>query len=356
MDRRRSPLENALQPLVSGLVEVAPTVWKHSKRIGRYWLMLPFDCSKILFDIATGRYEYVTDEKELSLKDQLEINNVVKYKYYPLDELERSFINPKFIKYEYIEGDKEGVKGCIGCDLKGNLQWFNILNGHTLVGGASRWGKSSFLNTFITYILMTYTENEVAFMGCDFKASDVYYFRRFRHFRGEVATSEIEFMQHMNKLEAEIDRRKAILGDKYRNVINYNKKNEEKLSYIIYVVDELPLLTSDKKCADKLRLIMGQCASYGIYFILATQDSTKESIGKCKMNCSQVVGFHTKDETDSKTLINSDILKDITVRGRCFIDNGAEITETQIFYLEEDEIEDLLKDKLKEKYKQQQEG
>ena len=62
MDRRRSPLENALQPLVSGLVEVSPSLWKHTKRIGKYWLMLPFDCSKILFDIATGRYEYVTDE------------------------------------------------------------------------------------------------------------------------------------------------------------------------------------------------------------------------------------------------------------------------------------------------------
>ena len=64
MDRRRSPLENALQPLVTGLVEVSPSLWKHTKRIGKYWLMLPFDCSKILFDIATGRYEYVTDEKE----------------------------------------------------------------------------------------------------------------------------------------------------------------------------------------------------------------------------------------------------------------------------------------------------
>ena len=35
MDRRRSPLEIALQPLVSGLVEVAPTVWNYSKRIGK---------------------------------------------------------------------------------------------------------------------------------------------------------------------------------------------------------------------------------------------------------------------------------------------------------------------------------
>ena len=352
MDRRRSPLENALQPLVSGLVEVAPTVWKHSKRIGRYWLMLPFDCSKILFDIATGRYEYVTDEKELSLKDQLEINNVVKYKYFPLDELERSFINPKFIRYDYVEGDKDGVKACVGCNMEGNPKWFDMLNGHTLVGGASRWGKSSFLNVFITYILLTYTEREVAFMGCDFKKSDIYYFRKFKHFRREIATNTSEFLQHMDKLEKEMNKRAEILDKaNCRNVINYNKNNSEKLSYIIYVIDELPLLTSNQDCRDKLRLTMGQCASYGIYFILATQDSTKESIGKCKMNVSQIVGFHTKDETDSKTLINKDILKDITVKGRCFIDSGAEMEEAQIFFLEEDEIEELLKDKLKEKYK-----
>ena len=351
MDKRKSVLENALQPLVSGLVEVSPNIWKHSKRIGKYWLMLPFDCSKILFDIATGRYEYVTDKDKVDLKEQLEINNIVKYEYYPLEELERSFIDPKFIKYEYVEGGKDGVKACVGCNIEGEPKWFNMLNGHTLVGGASRWGKSSFLNTFITYILMTYTEREVAFMGCDFKKSDIYYFRRYKHFRKTVATTFNEFMQHMNELEKEMNKRAEILGDKYRNVINYNKSSDKKLSYIIYVIDELPLLTSNKDCADRLRLIMGQCASYGIYFILATQDATKESIGKCKMNVSQIVGFHTKDETDSKTLINSDILKDITVKGRCFIDSGAEMEETQIFFLEEDEIEDLLKDKLKEKYK-----
>ena len=174
MDTRRSVLENALQPLISGLVEAAPTAWNHSKRISKYWLMLPFDCSKILFDIATGRYEYVTDEKELSLKDQLEINNVVKYEYYPLDDLERSFINPKFIRYDYVEGDKKGIKACVGCNMEGEPKWFDILDGHTLVAGASGWGKSSFLNTFITYILMTYTENEVCFKGYDGKAYDVY--------------------------------------------------------------------------------------------------------------------------------------------------------------------------------------
>ena len=92
---------------------------------------------------------------------EIEIDNMVKYKYFPLDNLEREFINPGFIKYEYTEGDKDGVKACVGCNMVGEPKWFDILDGHALVGGASRWGKSSFLNAFITYILMTYTEREV---------------------------------------------------------------------------------------------------------------------------------------------------------------------------------------------------
>ena len=136
-----------------------------------------------------------------------------------------------------------------------------------------------------------------------------------------------------------------------RNAINYNKKHEPKMPNIIYVIDELPQLTADNECSNLLRLMMANCRSYGIYFVLATQDATKDTIGKCKMNCSQVVGFHTKDTTDSKTIINSDILESIKVVGRSYIDTGREIEEAQIFFFEVDEIEELLKDKLKEKYK-----
>ena len=94
---------------------------------------------------------------------------------------------------------------------------------------------------------------------------------------------------------------------------------------------------------------MSVCASYGIYFILASQDFTKDTIGKCKMNCSQIVGFHTLDETDSTTLIGKDHnLQDINIKGRCKIKNSEGIVETQIFYLEEDKIEELLKNNLKQ--------
>ena len=219
-----------------------------------------------------------------------------------------------------------------------------------MVGGASRWGKSSFLNVFITNLMLTYTEREVIFAGCDFKRSDIYYFRKYKHFLGGVSTNKNEFINQINVLEKEMLKRSEILDEfNCRNAVSYNEKYDKKMPYIIFIVDELVQLTVDKECKDKLHAIMSKCASYGIYFILASQDFTKESIGKCKMNCSQVVGFHTLDETDSTTLIGKGYdLQDINIKGRCKIRNSEGVDETQIFYLEEDKIEELLKPYLKQ--------
>ena len=89
---------------------------------------------------------------------------------------------------------------------------------------------------------------------------------------------------------------------------------------------------------------MSKCRKYGIYFVLAAQDATKETIGRCKMNCPQVIGLKTYDETDSTTLLGKGHnLQDITVPGRCKVKNKNGIIETQIFYIDEDQIEEILK-------------
>ena len=283
-------------------------------------------------------------EANKSNDEIIEIENIVKYEYIPVGEWEDIEMELNKVKYTFIEGEKEGVKAFIGYDLEGNLKNFDMLEGHTIVGGASRWGKSSFLNVFITNITKTYTRNEVCFLGCDYKKADVYYFRNYNNFLG-MSTNKKEFMDQIKWLEKEMNKRADILDEaNCRNVINYNKKHDVKISYIIVVIDELVQVVSDKDCKDKLHLIMSKCASYGIYFLLATQDCTKETIGRCKMNCSQIIGFHTFDQTDSDTLIGKGYdLQDINVKGRCKIKNSEGIVETQIFYLEEDEIEEMLK-------------
>lgn len=298
----------------------------------------------IKFEIVDYKNIYVC---VLNYENEKEINivNNVKYNFVPCESFENVSSDNNKVMYEYVEGDKTGIKVCIGYDLDGNKVWFDMLNSHTLVGGASRWGKSSFLNVFITSVMLNYTPNEVMFLGCDYKKADVYYFRNYKHFRG-MATNKSEFLSQLRGLEKEANKRAEILdSSNCRNVIKYNQISNEKLGYIIVVIDELPQLVDDEACKAKLHLAMQKYASYGIYFILSTQDCTKATIGKCKMNCSQTVGFHTRDLTDSTTLIGEGYnLQDIQVRGRCKFDNGTDgVIETQIFFLEEEEIEARLK-------------
>ena len=278
------------------------------------------------------------------VEEVIEINNIIKYEYYPVENINLETKEENIIKYIFIEGEKEGIKSCMGQDLEGNNMSIDLLEGHTVVGGASRWGKSNFLNVFITNINRTYTKNEVCFIGCDFKKSDVYYFRKYKNFIGMSENKE-EFLSQLDYLELRMKERAEILEKaNCRNVIKYNKNHDKKMSYIIFVIDELIQVVSDSDCKKRLHEIMSKCASYGIYFLLASQDLTKEVIGRCKMNCSQVVGFHTFDETDSNTLIGKgQDLQNVTIKGRCKIKNSEGIREVQTFYIDEDEIEEILK-------------
>lgn len=317
------------RPLINALFDAVPVAWDMY--------------SNFIYRLVTGKK--FEDTIEILEGDVMEVENIVKYEYIPIEEIKDISKDMNVVKFVFIEGEKEGVKANIGYDTEGNLKSFDMLEGHTIVGGASRWGKSSFLNVFITNITKTYTKNEVCFLGCDYKKADVYYFRSCNNFLG-MSTNKKEFMGQMKWLEKEMNKRADILDEaNCRNVINYNKKYDVKMSYIIVVIDELIQVVCDRECKDMLHRIMSKCASYGIYFILATQDCTKETIGRCKMNCSQIIGFHTFDQTDSDTLIGKGYdLQDINVKGRCKIKNSEGVVETQIFYLEEDEIDELLKD------------
>ena len=160
-----------------------------------------------------------------------------------------------------------------------------------------------------------------------------------------MSENKEEFLSQLDYLELRMKERAEILEKaNCRNVIKYNKKHDKKMSYIIFVIDELIQVVNDKKCRERLHTIMSKCASYGIYFLLASQDLTKEVIGRCKMNCSQVVGFHTFDETDSNTLIGKgQDLQIITIKGKCKIKNSEGIKEVQTFYIDEEQIEEILK-------------
>ena len=173
----------------------------------------------IAFRLIEGR-PYVENTQE----EVVRVNNIEKYEYLPIDDVVYESKLDNIITYTYEEGNKNGVKAHIGYRLDKTPKAIDLLEGHIIVGGASRWGKSSFLNVFITNIIRTYTPNEVFFIGCDYKKSDVYYFRKYKHFKGMSANKE-EFLSQLKWLENKMQERAGILDrSNCRNAINYNKK------------------------------------------------------------------------------------------------------------------------------------
>ena len=296
-----------------------------------------------------GIYKTLKNSKDSEDKEVI-VENISKYEYYPVgisDILE----DKNIIRYQYTEGEKDGVSFYLGNDVnnEGEKVKIDILDGSILIGGMTGAGKSNILNVLITSLMLTYTPNEVSFLGCDLADADVSYFYKYKHFIN-MSTTDNGFLEQVNWFRKKYKERMKILKEaNCRNVVNYNKKNDKKMTYFVFVIDEVVLLSVNEKCKKELHQIMSHGRKAGFYFILCMQDATKDSIGKCKMNCPQIIGLRTNDETDSNTIIGKNHnLQDINIVGRCKIRNKNGVTEVQSFYIDEDEMERLLKHNLKD--------
>lgn len=324
-------MSNLLGPLVGGLCEVGSLVVYGIPRAWDMW-------GNLVYRIVEGKP--YTGGYEVEDTDKIE------YTFLPLEDLEIK----SQIDYEYKEGDKEGLKACVGYNVDNNEPvWVDMHESHLMVAGASRWGKSNMLNVLLTSLMMSYTPNEVRFVLCDYKNADLKQFEKYKHCLGHVATDKTSFLKQIEWLEKEMNKRAEKLAKAdCLNAINYNRTHTvDKVTYILFVIDELVQVACDTRCKEKLHLIMSKSASYGIYFILASQDCTKDTIGRCKMNVSHTIGFHTRDKSDSDMIIKNGNLEGIKVKGRAKYDCGN-LVEFQSFYITEEQIKALLKPLLKE--------
>lgn len=317
-------MSNFLEPLVDSLLDVGTIALKVAYNAYDKW-------GNLMYRLIE-RKPYAGECEDMSI-DKIE------YTFIPLEELEFKNV----IDYSFLEGDKEGLKVCVGYDIENNSPvWVDMLESHLLIAGASRWGKSNILNVIITGLMMAYTPNEVRFVFCDYKNADIKQFEKYKHTLGSVSTDKAKFIKQLEWIKKEGSKRAKILSDAdCLNAINYNKKSENKLTYIIFVIDELVQVTCDNTCKMLLHETMSKVASYGIYFILASQDCAKETIGRCKMNISHTIGLHTRDKSDSDMIIKNGELENIKVKGRAKYDCG-DLVEFQSFYISEEQIESLL--------------
>ena len=202
----------------------------------------------------------------------------------------------------------------LGKDISGDIIIGDITKfPHVLIAGATGSGKSVCINSLIVSLLYKYTPEEVRLIMVDPKMVELSVYNGIPHLLIPVVTDPKKAAGALNWAVNEMTRRYDLFNtNSVRNIEGYNDlkakgKIEEKLPYIVVIVDEL---------ADLMMVAAGEVESYiarlaqmaraaGMHLVIATQRPSVDVItGVIKANIPSRISFAVSSYVDSKTILD----------------------------------------------------
>ncbi|MCX7704657.1 MAG: DNA translocase FtsK [bacterium] len=219
---------------------------------------------------------------------------------------------------------------------------------HLLIAGATGSGKTVCLNSLITSILYKATPDEVKFIMIDPKMVELVIYNGIPHLILPVITDIKKAVNSLKWLIKEMDRRYHLFAEaKVRNIETYNQEAEEKLPYIVVVVDELAdlMLIARNEIENSIIRLTALSRAAGIHLILATQRPSVNVItGIIKANLPCRIAFQVSSKFDSQTILDAKGAEKLLGRGDLlFIPPGrSHPVRAQGGYVSDEELEELV--------------
>lgn len=184
---------------------------------------------------------------------------------------------------------------------------------HLLIAGATGAGKSVCLNSLIVSLIYKYTPSELKFLLVDPKQVELNMYNRIPHMLIPEAVSDKD--KTLNLLDwaiEEMEMRYTLFKDKrVQKITDYNAtidpKKEEKLPYIVIIIDEVGdfMVVMKKELEERIVRLTQKARAAGIHLILATQRPSVDVItGIIKANLPARIAFAVASFTDSKTILD----------------------------------------------------
>ena len=144
------------------------------------------------------------------------------------------------------------------------------------------------------------------------------------------------------ELNEEAEKRYKVLFDvKLEDIKSYNKKfKKNKLSNILFVIEEFVAVYKDKTIQSMLQTALSQWRSVGIYILITTQrPSSKVITGDLKCNLGIILGLKTLDSNNSNVVIDKyNLLNNLRGNGHGYIRYNGKLEEFQSFYIDHTEV------------------